>query len=339
MNRRILSSMILLAILATLSVVCVNCSKDTTEPSIYFLALGPNGDTIISKKGDTTLLRYAKFNDLGYYVEDNESTAEKIEVVSDIKTKLSIDKQGRVAAKPGVYTITYTATDDAGNKGTFTREITCKNVSDIYDGKYKTGRIESAGVPIDTTANGSTICASVLGNKRYNSQVKAGNIPGEIVFPQVAKHIHKGKDVSFKISASLYSSEFSPNDTEKSDTIGYLGLSNNPEVVMYEGMTYEQAVEAIRYTYTYLKILPNSATKDYKYSVPGDDSTQYTIKGKEETINGKKVPMSKIVYVDGEFDHIELILDITPVYTGQSNQASIQGYVEKYYRIGDDDKE
>jgi hypothetical protein len=230
MNKRILTSMILVAILATLSVVCVNCSKDKDGPAIYFYA--SDGKTI-DKKGDTTVLLYATYKDPGCYVEDNSTPSEKILVTDNVKTQLKLDDNGRVQAAPKSYNITYTATDESDNKTERVKVITCRNVSDVFAGKYKTGRVQSSGVPIATeNFPGSTICAAVEGNNCYISSVNVGNeFPGQLEFTKVAKHKHYGgDDISTKIKAYMYFPNYNDGNWEK--PFGYMKNSTNPEYVM-----------------------------------------------------------------------------------------------------------
>ncbi len=313
MNRRILSSVILLAILATLSVVCVNCSKDTTAPSIYFLA--PDGH--IDKKGDTVVLLYNKYVDPGCYLEDNASDSANITIESNLDAVLPIEKKmpshiGEVK-KTGDYEITYTATDEAGNVATRSKIISCKNVSDIYNGKYWTKREE---------VTGST--ASVAKDTAYYSNISAANnVAGRIRFSKVACHIYNGQKVSFKVDADLFSPDLSPST--RSDQIGYLGKKGDKESVLYEGMSYDQAVDSIRLNYVYLKI-PNQEYTAYSENDATVSEYKVRIKGREVG----QVPMSMIVY-DEKGGMKYIILDLTLTIDGLNIGNDNNPYIEKYY--------
>ena len=319
MNRRILSSMILFAILATLSVVCVNCSKDTTAPSIYFLA--KDGKTI-DKKGDTVVLLYTKYVDPGCYVEDNASDSAEITVTSDLENVLQLE--GKVTShigeikKTGDYTVTYTATDKDNNSATRPKVISCRNVSDIYNGKYLTVREEITG--------SGTVSSDICEPAKYYSNITASNnVAGRIRFSKVALHEHDGQKVSFKLDADLYSPENSPSSL--SAQIGYLGLRDNKEKVMYDGMSYDAAVDAIKYKYVYLQI----TTQEYVAYTEGDaaiNEYKVTIKG---NMDGQ-TPKSKIVYNEnGVMLYIELSLNISVPNASGTGQQSLQNYVERYY--------
>ena len=214
------------AIFAALFLLFTACPSDSTGPSIYFLA--KDGVTI-DKKGDTTILLYTKYVDPGCYVEDNASMNDDIQVTSDLETVLPIEKKiashiGEVK-KTGDYTITYTAIDEAGNAGQRTKIITCKNVSDIYAGRYWTVRDDIVG------QGSSDICHAA----RYYSNVTASaNVAGRIRFSKVALHEYQGQKVSFKVDADLYSPELSSRT--RSDQVGFLGTASDKEVVFYNGI-------------------------------------------------------------------------------------------------------
>ena len=310
MNRRVLSSMIVLAMLATLSVVCVNCHKDTIPPSIYFLAKdGVN----IDRKGDTTVLLYTKYVDPGCYVEDNASDSENIEVTSDLETVLPIERKvashiGEIK-KTGDYNITYTATDEAGNPGTKSKIISCRNVSDMYAGRYWTEREQIVG-------GSSDICQPA----RYYSNITASpSVAGRIRFSKVALHEYNGQKVSFKVDADLYSPELSPRT--RSDQVGFLGTAADKEVAFYNGLSYEAAVDSVRLNYVYLQIPTQEASVAYTDADAAISDYTVRIQGRMEG----GVPKSKIVYNDkGVMLYIVLELAITV------NNQAIQNYVEIY---------
>ena len=179
----------MLVIFAALSVVFTACPKDKIAPSIYFLA--KDGENI-DRKGDTVVLLYTKYEDPGCYVEDNASTSENIQLSSDLETVLQIEKKvashiGEIK-KTGEYLITYTAVDEAGNTGTKQKKITCKNVSDIYAGRYYTEREEITGGISDIRTRGfvpyeATVASFPLGLVEVEILITHININ---VFAQIA---------------------------------------------------------------------------------------------------------------------------------------------------------
>jgi len=310
MNRRILSTVSMLVIFAALSVVFTACPKDKIAPSIYFLA--KDGENI-DRKGDTVVLLYTKYEDPGCYVEDNASTSENIQLSSDLETVLQIEKKvashiGEIK-KTGEYLITYTAVDEAGNTGTKQKKITCKNVSDIYAGRYYTEREEITGGISD-------ICQPA----RYYSNITASDkVAGRIRFSKVALHEYNGQKVSFKVDADLYSPELSPRT--RSDQVGFLGTAADKEVVFYNGMSYDAAVDSMRLNYVYLQIPTQEASVAYSEGDAAISDYTVRIQGRMEGTT----PKSKIVYNErGVMLYIILELSITV------NNQAIQNYVEIY---------
>ena len=321
MNRLNLNSLIAVAvlILMAMSFVFVGCHKDQTSPSIYFLT--KDGKTI-DKKGDTIVLLYTKYVDPGCYVEDNASVAADIEVASDLESILPIEKKvashiGEIK-KTGEYKITYTATDEAGNVGQRSKIITCKNVSDIYTGKYWTVRDEITG----TTVN-SDICQPT----RYYSNITASpTVAGRIRFSKVAQHEYNGQKVSFKVDADLFSPTLSQRT--RSDQVGFLGTAADKEVAFYNGMSYDAAVDSMRLNYVYLQIPTQEAS--VAYTEGESEISDYTVRIQGNLEGG--IPKSKIVYNErGVMLYIELALNISVPNASGTGQQPIQNYVERYY--------
>lgn len=312
MNRRIFSMAFMFAIFAALSLLFTACPSDSTGPSIYFLA--KDGVTI-DKKGDTTILLYTKYVDPGCYVEDNASISDAIEITSDLESVLPVEKKvashiGEVK-KTGEYKITYTATDEAGNIGQRSKLITCKNVSDIYTGKYWTVRDSIIGM--------GDIC---LPAKYYSNVTASNNVAGRIRFSKVAQHVYNGQKVSFKVDADLYSKSLSPRT--RSDQVGYLGTASDKEVVFYNGLSYDAAVDSVRLNYVYLQI--PTQLESVAYTESDAEISDYTVIIQGQLDSDRVTPKSKIVYNErGVMLYIELQLSITV------NNYAVQNYVERYY--------
>ncbi len=317
MNRLNLNSLVAVAVLMAMSFAFVACHPDKTAPSIYFLA--KDGETI-DKKGDTTVLLYTKYVDPGCYIEDNASASADIQITSDLESVLPIEKKvashiGEIK-KTGEYNVTYTATDESGNSGQRSKIITCKNVSDIYTGKYWTVREEIIGGGI------SDICQPT---KYYSNIAASANVAGRIRFSKVAQHEYNGQKVSFKVDADLYSTTLSPRT--RSDQVGFLGTASDKEVAFYNGMSYEAAVDSMRLNYVYLQI----PTQEYTAYTETDAAiSDYTVRIQGALESG--IPKSKIVYNErGVMLYIELALTISVPNASGTGQQAIQNYVERYY--------
>ncbi|MBR5983688.1 MAG: hypothetical protein IK025_08235 [Bacteroidales bacterium] len=260
----------------------------------------------IDKKGDTVVLLYTKYEDPGCYVEDNASIAENIQITSDLESVLPIEKKdanhmGEIK-KTGEFKVTYTATDEADNPSTRSKIITCKNVSEIYAGKYWTKRNRyDAGMGI----------SSMSRDTAYYSNISAvNNVAGRIRFSKVACHVYNDQKVSFKVDADLFSPELSPRT--RSDQVGFLGMASDKEVAFYKGMSYEAAVDSMRYNYVYLDIPTQEASVAYTENEAAINDYKVRIVGNKEG----NIPKSKIVYNDrGVLLHIILDLNITIVGT------------------------
>ncbi|MCF0206887.1 MAG: hypothetical protein HUK15_05610, partial [Bacteroidales bacterium] len=191
--------------------------------------------------------------------------------------------------------VTYTATDEAGNVGTRSKTIKCRNISEFYAGKYSTTRDRDAANLNLAISNDTTY---------YSTISAANNVAGRLRFPKVACHTYNGQTVSFKVDADLYSPEFSPSSA--SAQIGYLGTAADKEVPVYKGLSYEDAVDSVRYKYTYLQI----SAQNYVYSDSDQAINDYNVDIKGHKENGR--PTSKIVYDErGTMLRIELELEIS----------------------------
>ena len=310
----------MIAVMVMLSFVYSSCSKDKTAPTIYFLA--KDGETI-DKKGDTVVLLYTKYEDPGCYVEDNASTSENIEITSDLETVLPIEKKdanhmGKIK-KIGEYEVTYTATDEAGNVNTRSKKIICKNVSEIYAGKYWTVRSRyDEGMGINPSLN------SMCSDTSYYSSISAvNNVAGRIRFSKVACHVHNGQKVSFKVDADLFSPELSPRT--RSDQIGFMGTGADKELAFYTGMSYDEAVDSMRLNYVYLDIPTQEASMAYTESESAINDYTVRIIGTKESV-GERLPKSKIVYNEKGV-LLRIILDLNISVVGVNRPINV---VEEY---------
>ncbi|MBR4584004.1 MAG: hypothetical protein IKO34_09415 [Bacteroidales bacterium] len=293
--------------------------KDHIPPMIYLLDKDGNR----TQNADTTILLYTKFIDPGVEVYDSISAVENINVESDIDLVLPIERKlathiGEVK-KTGEFLITYRATDESGNSATTTKIITCRNVSDIYAGRYLTERNE---IP------GSLSVSDIANDTAYYSNVAAAiNVAGRIRFSKVACHEYNGQKVSFKVDADLFSPELSPRT--RSDQIGFLGTADNKEVIFYNGMSYETAVNSMRLNYVYLQIPHQEYTA---YSEDGASVSEYKARIQGRLAEDRITPESKIVYDEnGVMLYIELSLTIAVPNASGTGYVAIQNYIERYY--------
>ena len=284
--------------------------NDHIPPMIYLLDKYGNR----TQNADTTILLYTKFIDPGVEVYDSISAVGNINVESNIDMVLPIENTveshiGEVK-EAGEFLITYRATDEADNSATTAKNIICRNVSDMYAGRYWTEREEAIGDAVSDSCNPA----------RYYSNIKASpSVAGCIRFSKVALHEYNGQMVSFKVDADLYSPELSPRT--RSDQIGFLGTAVDREVAFYSKMSYDAAVDSMRLNYVYLQI-PNQVYTGYAESDVAVSDYTVRIQGRRE--NG--LPKSKIVYNEsGVMLYIVLELAITV------NNYAIQNYVERYY--------
>jgi len=103
-----------LALLAT-AAIFTGCKKDDVEAPIITL----NGAAAIN------LSLQSSYTELGATAEDNEDGPVDVTITGTVNKDLK-----------GAYTITYSATDAAGNTGTETRTVTVVNDADKYAGTY-----------------------------------------------------------------------------------------------------------------------------------------------------------------------------------------------------------
>lgn len=118
-NILILSS----ALLLSASTFMIGCKKDDTTAPVVTI----NGS-------DVSLLLQDSYVDAGATANDDEDGAITVVTTSSVNTDLV-----------GVYTVTYSATDAAGNEGTATRTVTVKNGQESMEGKYDGSETDAVG--------------------------------------------------------------------------------------------------------------------------------------------------------------------------------------------------
>lgn len=129
------------------SIVFTGCKKDdTTAP-------------VVTLKGASTanVTLGTAYTDEGATADDDRD--------GDISSSIVVDNPVTASTPTGTYTVTYTATDEAGNVGTATRTVIVKNSSDNFAGTYNVNETcDGTGIGSGT----STVTASSTINNRIN---------------------------------------------------------------------------------------------------------------------------------------------------------------------------
>lgn len=102
-----------------LSTVLVGCKKDDVDAPVV---------TLVGNASENLVLN-ASYTDAGATAKDERDGDLTSSIVSDAATAVKKDLAGS-------YTVTYTATDAAGNAGTATRTVAVKNAADAKAGSY-----------------------------------------------------------------------------------------------------------------------------------------------------------------------------------------------------------
>src|SRR5689334_4120273 len=146
------------AVMVVLSLFIIqSCKKDDTTPPVITM----NGNS------SQTISLQSSYSDAGATANDDEDGA--VTVTSDASsTNPNVNQTG-------TYTITYHATDAAGNEATASRTITVKNDADYLNGSYTT--VEGAFTWTQTIAASQTennkITFTKFANYINNTTVKA----------------------------------------------------------------------------------------------------------------------------------------------------------------------
>jgi hypothetical protein len=275
--KRLLNLFTLSALFAG-TILLTGCpGSDTIPPKIYF-----------TQAQDTTVLLQTPLADPGVYVEDNKDVLADITVTSDFDDVISLNSNGDVRSA-GVFEVTYTATDLAGNTSEDIRTITVLNVAEVLAGSYDVnGNYENIN---DTLYSGS-----ISADRRD---------AGKIRFSKSYLHSDNGDLIYLKVEGWLYSDEYSLDITnsayEADEDFGWMALPEDPDVPYFYDMTPEAAMELIpRYTYL-----------DIPTQTVADSTGQVTVTFKGQTEEDGKTPRSRITYVGNQVSKIELKVNVT----------------------------
>jgi hypothetical protein len=151
MKKSILSISLLITLSAT-ALFISSCSKDDTAPSITILGDNP-----------VTISLNSAYTDAGATANDDKDgdVTSSITQTNDVDVNLT-----------GTYTVTYTATDKAGNTGTETRTVIVKNDADYLEGTY----------------NVSETCDGVVQTPYTETVSASSNINKRIIFSKFANY-------------------------------------------------------------------------------------------------------------------------------------------------------
>jgi hypothetical protein len=260
-----------------------SCGRDDLPPDIYLL----DSNSEITQQSDTTVLLFTKYTDPGIKAEDNVTEEANIIKTDDSEDELEVTADGYLKRVEDIV-ITYTATDEALNVGTKTRNISIRNISEPFAGVYMTTRT-AMFIEDETT---------------YNSTVSVDTrIPGRLGFPKSYSHIDTETSIYFKVVADLFNPEAS---TVFSEIIAYMGTVSDKELPFFKDMTYTEGMEAAL-DFNLLMISAQTFTDAL--------GNAYTISGVADPIN-PDLPLSRIEYLSGTKTIKRIILELNVTKDG-----------------------
>lgn len=128
------------------TIFLTGCKKDDTSGPVI---------TLVGSASETSILN-ATYTDPGATAEDSEDGVVTVTTSNPVNKDLA-----------GVYTITYSATDAAGNESTSTRTVTVYNeAASTYNGTYSGSETDAAGPYTYNPAKPFTVTASTTVNNR-----------------------------------------------------------------------------------------------------------------------------------------------------------------------------
>lgn len=134
------------AVIGSIMFGLTGCSKDDTSAPLVTL----NGSSV-----EDVILNSA-FTDAGATANDDEDGALAVSVSGSV----NVDRAGE-------YTLTYSATDEAGNVGSATRVVNVYNQAEIFDGNYNNS--------VDSCSSVTPFNAVVMSSDSINKMVSVGN--------------------------------------------------------------------------------------------------------------------------------------------------------------------
>ncbi|OFY85580.1 MAG: hypothetical protein A3F72_10460 [Bacteroidetes bacterium RIFCSPLOWO2_12_FULL_35_15] len=161
MKKNILS-LTAIALIAS-AAIFTGCKKDdTTAPVVT-----PNG-------ASQTIFLQGSYTELGATAEDDKDGVLTTVTGGDVVN----------VNLTGVYVITYTATDAAGNEGTASITVTVRNAADALEGTYTASEVDILGPYSYNPAKPFTVTASTTVNFRVNTN-RLGDYDNNAVYMMV----------------------------------------------------------------------------------------------------------------------------------------------------------
>jgi len=181
------------AIIALFVVTITGCSKDDTVAPEITLS---GSDNIVMGKGET-------YSEPGASATDDEDGS--VTVTNDASTALDTDE-------PGVYTITYTASDKAGNAATAIRTVTVNwKGSQLAPFPYINIESDSAFGTVLPDSIGATVTASSVSSYHFSfTPIFQHSITAPII-----GRVHDGTKITFEAQK--------PNGTGSTVTVESIG--------------------------------------------------------------------------------------------------------------------
>lgn len=210
MKKQILSIALITFLGSTL--ILTGCKKDEESP------------VITPKGGNTqTVVLNASLTDPGATADDNEDGDISSTITSDYLTVVKKDLAG-------TYTVTYKATDEAGNEGTATLSVTVKNDAADLAGDYTVTDV----IGVNSYTYGQTVAPSTTVNNRItfnkfgnyiNTSGVYANVTGTTIdLPSQTALNSAGADRVFSGNGSKNSTGFVLNYTETTNGVSASGV-------------------------------------------------------------------------------------------------------------------
>ncbi len=305
--KRILSALFVFALIFPFFFTACKL-EDKTPPNVYLL--GNDGVIVGTESYDTIILLYTDYQEptrtvgdftfVGVQYEDNASAVEDMVMENDIDR---IRRTGGYVNLATDQTITYLVRDEANNETAVYRNLSIRNISEPFTGRYETNSIRQRRPD----------------SLKYISNVRVDNrVPGRLIFPRVYLHTcdTTSELIFYRVNADLRSPDGSRT---WHDDISYMGMScADNGTPFFKDMSYEEGIDAIM-DYTYLSIY----AQNYQ-----DTLGNYTyIAGRWDAENNR--PRSRIEYLPGTTTIQRIVLELNITYKVGEDQV-VDNVTEEY---------
>lgn len=340
-------------------IVFVACPKDKISPRAQLLGFDGKpfkGVSEIKNKpdnvtlSDTVILLSSKYEDPGIRFEDNKSVIEKIKVTNDLDKipGYSDPKKPFYVTTTGVYTITYTITDEDNNNSTLKRIIRVANPAEVLCPYKEYGNTTSTTFTlVERTTQGPNRPIPKSANINFSTDTK---IPGAVKLNKAYWYVdNNSQEVSIPLTAHLFADKPSLSSVYSKEA-GYLGKPNDATKPFYDDykihynkkdkdkdgneilidalrpITFKETVDLLSklgsgYRIGYLKI-------ETKVDVQGTDGKKYDI---TEDPQNTKCPIEYIGKDQAGQEVIKITLYYSITEKGTTNQIKLKEVYEKRY--------